>query len=602
MKGGGGKRGDDRRRRGGHSKRNDNQGHGQGQGHRGGPHHPGMQMSPQQHHAMAQHAIAQQQWNAQMQQMQGMQWSPEMARQQQQQFQSLTGQHVGFHQHGFSGEAHSSVPPAPPGGMYGAGYSYRGQKAKIASGREIESYFIPEPLRLELVRRGHMLYHCLPQELDPLEGIQVDRYVNLLELDALNRRVVDPTKVYQGLTGRVFRCVDSTNGQVYALRKLEAFQPSGKLELGPLERWKQVRHPNIVGLHQAFTSKSLEESSALYFAYSYHPNAVSLEQRIIEGQTRPSEASIWSIICQLVCALRHLHLENLVCRVLSPSKILIQGRNRVRINCVGTLDVISPAEREFGALCQEDLVALGRLVMQLCCRDLAAASRENMGRSMEYIEREYSSELKQLVWQLLSSGGKQISIMDVATLISGHMFSELEANHTAYDELEGETSAEIENGRIARVLIKLSFVCQHPLFGQFESSEAPYLLKLTWDYIFHQMDEDDKPVVEYAHVVECLNKLDIGVEEQVMLVSSDAADLLCVSWRDLKDCLDKAAADLLSASSDSRNAFVEQPVEQQPDYLQQMQLHMQQMHMQEMGGMGGEMPPDMQQAEWHGDY
>ena len=85
---------------------------------------------------------------------------------------------------------------------------------------------------------------------------QVDRYVNLLELDANNRRVVDPTKVYQGLTGRVFRCIDTTNGaesnisglpfttgtagQLYCLRKLEAFQPSGKLEMAPLERWKSV--------------------------------------------------------------------------------------------------------------------------------------------------------------------------------------------------------------------------------------------------------------------------------------------------------------------------------------------------------------------------
>ena len=86
-------------------------------------------------------------------------------------------------------------------------------------------------------------------------GAQVDRYASLLELDAHNRRVVDPTKVYQGLTGRVFRCIDSTNGahavtcrlplsctagQLFCLRKLEAFQPSGKLEMAPLERWKSV--------------------------------------------------------------------------------------------------------------------------------------------------------------------------------------------------------------------------------------------------------------------------------------------------------------------------------------------------------------------------
>ena len=122
-----------------------------------------------------------------------------------------------------------------------------------------------------------------------------------------------------------------------------------------------------MSLHQAFTSKSVEDTSSLYFAYSFHPGSVSLEQRcgmkggaryspiscrIIDGPHNPSEASIWSIICQIVCALRHLHLQNLACRVLSPSKILVQGRNRVRISCVGILDVISPATQEFAQLCQ----------------------------------------------------------------------------------------------------------------------------------------------------------------------------------------------------------------------------------------------------------
>ena len=32
-----------------------------------------------------------------------------------------------------------------------------------------------------------------------------------------------------------------------------------------------------------------------------------------------------------------------------------------------------------------------------------------------------------------------------------------------------------------------------------------------------QSDEEGNPVVEYAHVVDCLNKLDIGVDEQVSL-------------------------------------------------------------------------------------
>jgi len=551
-------------------------------------------------HAMQQQ-MQQQQWNGQqpMHQM-PQQWTAEMARQGQRQ-QIPVEQHVAYQRHSFGGEGHASCPPPPPSTSGGATYygqnphQNRRNTSKLASGRELESYFISQPLRQELVRRGQMLYHCLPQEMDPLEGIQVDRYVNLLELECQNRRLVDPTKVYQGLTGRVFRCIDSTNGQVYVLRKLEAFQPSGKLEMAPLERWKKVKHPSIVGMHQAFTSQAIEEASALYYTYTYHPGTVSLEQRIINGSARPTDASIWSIVCQLVCALRHLHLQGLACRVLSPSKILVGGRARVRINCCGILDVISPSQQDINVQYQEDLMSLGRLVLQLCCRNLAAASNENLQRSLETVDSQYGAEMKNLVWQLLSAGNSGKNVLDICALISGHLMSELETSHESYDELERETASEVENGRLARMLIKLSFVCQHPHFGQFESSEAPYLLKLTWDYIFHQSDEEGNPVVEYAHVVDCLNKLDIGVDEQVMLVSSDAADLLCVSWKDLKECLDKAAADLTAASCDSRNAYVEQPMPPQVDFIQQQIQQQMQQEMQQM------QHHDPEQQEWQ-DY
>ena len=53
---------------------------------------------------------------------------------------------------------------------------------------------------------------------------------------------------------------------------------------------------------------------------------------------------------------------------------------------------------------QEDLIALGRLVLQLCARNLAAAQRENLHHSMEILEQRFSPEMKHLVWQLLSAG------------------------------------------------------------------------------------------------------------------------------------------------------------------------------------------------------
>ena len=42
-----------------------------------------------------------------------------------------------------------------------------------------------------------------------------------------------------------------------------------------------------------------------------------------------------------------------------------------------------------------------------------------------------------------------------------------------------------------------------------------YLLKLFRDFVFHQSREDGSPVLDWGHVVECLNKLDAGLPEKV---------------------------------------------------------------------------------------
>ena len=36
-----------------------------------------------------------------------------------------------------------------------------------------------------------------------------------------------------------------------------------------------------------------------------------------------------------------------------------------------------------------------------------------------------------------------------------------------------------------------------------------YLLKLFRDYVFHQVDDSGSPMIEMAHVVQCLNKVSL---------------------------------------------------------------------------------------------
>jgi hypothetical protein len=42
-----------------------------------------------------------------------------------------------------------------------------------------------------------------------------------------------------------------------------------------------------------------------------------------------------------------------------------------------------------------------------------------------------------------------------------------------------------------------------------------YLLKLFRDFVLHQVRDDGTPMLDWGHVVECLNKLDAGAPEKV---------------------------------------------------------------------------------------
>lgn len=46
-------------------------------------------------------------------------------------------------------------------------------------------------------------------------------------------------------------------------------------------------------------------------------------------------------IIQLTSALRTIHGMGLAARTIQPTKVLLTGKNRIRINCAGMIDVIS---------------------------------------------------------------------------------------------------------------------------------------------------------------------------------------------------------------------------------------------------------------------
>lgn len=71
---------------------------------------------------------------------------------------------------------------------------------------------------------------------------------------------------------------------------------------------------------------------------------------------------------------------------------------------------------------QEDLSALGKLVLALACKSTVAVQRENMSTAVDIISRSYTSDLRNLIMLVLNSRKKLyinlIKILGIYCLIN----------------------------------------------------------------------------------------------------------------------------------------------------------------------------------------
>lgn len=56
-------------------------------------------------------------------------------------------------------------------------------------------------------------------------------------------------------------------------------------------------------------------------------------------------------------------------------------------------------------------------------------------------------------------------------------------------------------------------------------------------------------MVDMGHMLACLNKLDVGVEERIMLVSRNEATVMVVTFREMKSAVEGAWGELMRRSS-----------------------------------------------------
>lgn len=180
---------------------------------------------------------------------------------------------------------------------------------------------------------------------------------------------------------------------------------------------------------------------------------------------------------------------------------------------------------------------LGKLIIQLASNNISGVNMPQ--KAMETINRVYSPDVsKAILWLITPRPLK--NVVGFLETISHRVMAELDSAQDYADQLESDLGAELENGRLVRLLCKFGFINERPEFDydpRWSETGDRYTIKLFRDYVFHQQDGRGKPVVNLAHVITCLNKLEAGSEERIMLVSREEQNCLVVTYKEVKACI-----------------------------------------------------------------
>ncbi|KAK2465133.1 hypothetical protein APHAL10511_002825 [Amanita phalloides] len=464
------------------------------------------------------------------------------------------------------------------------------------------SHFVPSSneLRQGLQSRSETIRSIAPIGLELPDELQ--GYHSLVPLENIDSPPSERRKFLNWFSF-VYRAIRTSDGLPYTLRRVENFRLTQQLAqsaFSSIETWSKIRHPSIVPVHEAFTTRAFNDSS-LVLCYTYHSNArtlfdVHLKAKVAAFQqlhqptstglghqlqaqrslgaaspfssfsglntmgtagigTHPMipERVIWTYVVQISSGIKQAHEAGLAVRTVDATKILVTGQNRVRIGSCGLIDVLThDAPQDIGVLQQDDLLMFGRLLYALCCSTLAVTNGASFQKSLDTIGRQYSQDMKNAILFLMSKAGPHRTIDQLLDMVRGKVLIDLNDALLATDRLENELLSELENARLVRLLCKFGFINERPEFARdprWSETGDRYIIKLFRDYVFHQVDENGSPMMNLSHVLTCLNKLDAGTDEKIMLVARDEQSCLVVSYKDIKQCIESAIIELTRSSS-----------------------------------------------------
>ncbi|MCJ1465693.1 PAB-dependent poly(A)-specific ribonuclease subunit 3 [Pseudocyphellaria aurata] len=421
--------------------------------------------------------------------------------------------------------------------------------------RTARDLFIPEDLRQTLQRRSETTLSIFQNSTLPPSIAHFHSLVPLVHNTQKNVAMF-------GLSSWAYKAVSSQNGKTYCLRRLQGYHLANEADETAVRNvqlnWKPIRSGNIVTVHLAFTNSSFGDSS-LIFVTDYHPVSETLAQRHFAHPSRfarplglhITEDLLWSYMVQIANALKTIHSHGQAARLIDPSKVILTGENRIRLNACAILDVVQHDKAEpLHTLQRLDLYQLGRLILVIATNNLY---KTDPAKAIDTFNRSFTPNLRERVsWLLDHKSSEKTGTIDVfLSSIAVRVTAAFDASLNLNDQLNTDLARELENSRLVRLLTKLNFLNERPEYEhdrQWNEQGSRYILQLFRDYVFHQVNSQGKPVLDLAHVLSCLNKLDAGIEEKITLTARDENTLIIVSYREVRSTIEMVWGELMRKS------------------------------------------------------
>ena len=336
--------------------------------------------------------------------------------------------------------------------------------------RQLIGQFASETLVYALQQQNYQTMMALDEETKRQMGLPdtVQQYHSLYPLENFGPSVSQPSNVVS-IPTLALKAVHHGDGAGYMLRRLDGRHVIPTPELMQtcrevVTKWNVVsNHPNVVGLREAFVSDEIMETPSMFLTFDYHPGACTLEQLFVKSTPADlnaqksilTENDVWSFLVQMTSALRAIHGAGLEAgpAAFHPSKVLLCSPNRIRLGFLGVSDILlGPARRSDAQLV--DLSALGTLMLTIAC------AARNEPPNLDALMMHYSRDLVHVIAGLITAhkGNGFKDWRNLAAALGPRAFDELDANQLTVDTISMEMMKEIENGRIARFLIKLNMV------------------------------------------------------------------------------------------------------------------------------------------------